>query len=203
MAEGRPGIGITGRVGGSDNRYVGWLHHGGARGFGQPDSDRHRSVPCDETFSRPARRSAAGNSAEIAQRGRRRTWRITLVVGDQLRKSLPPAATGTEAIETSVPRPGPPVRTSRGTEACLRGPGNQNRSRGNAAPSGGGPERPTFGIGRTGTVLQNVGELDGQDRQLLREPLEQRPHRRLQPQPPMPFVASLRHGKLQPLPPAG
>ena len=84
-----------------------------------------------------------------------------------------------------------------GKVACtLRGPDDPHGSGGGPSTAGVDGAGPAIGPEGVGGLLQDVGELVGQDRQLLCESCQQRSRGRVQPRPALHLVACLRDVQL-------
>src|SRR5713101_6114736 len=125
-------------------------------------------------------RRPAGVAKEAVRRGPRGTERESLVVGDQLGKFDGRATTGTGGVEETLSRIGEVGGPTRSAAWPIQRPDDPKSSRRLSTPASmdGASESP--GRGSVEQVLQDADELAGQDRELLSQPQQQWPHRRIQ-----------------------
>src|ERR1019366_2070928 len=141
-------------------------------------------------------RCPARVAKEAVRRGPRGTERKPLVVGDQLGKFVGRATTGTRGVEETLSRVGEIGGSTRSAAWPIQRPGDPKSGRWPSTPASvaGASESP--GSGGVEQVLQDTDQLDGQDRELLSQPQQQWPHRRIQSWTALDPVASIRHDKL-------
>src|ERR1700676_3252988 len=116
-------------------------------------------------------RCPARVAKEAVRSGSRGTERESLVVGDQLGKSVGRATTGTGGVEETLSRVGEVGGSTRSAAWPIQRPGDRE--------SGGRPSTPASVDGASESsgsdgieqVLQDADELAGQDRELLLKPM--------------------------------
>src|ERR1700691_1174974 len=143
----------------------------------------------------PDRRPARA-AKEVVRSGPRGTQRESLVVGDQLGKFVGRPTTRTGDIEETLSRIGEVGGSTRSAAWPIQRPGDPESGRrpSTFASMAGASESP--GSGGLEQVLQDADKLAGQDRQLLSQPQQQWPHRRIQSWFALDLVASMRYDQL-------